>query len=65
MPDITMCSGKNCKDRKYCYRHRAIPSMRQSMFSTPPCQLDDKDDTGRCTHFVKTIQSDKLAEYRG
>lgn len=26
MPDISMCSGKDCMSRNKCYRYRAIPN---------------------------------------
>ena len=37
MPDITMCSGKDCPLKESCYRYTAKPSeFRQSYFSIPP-----------------------------
>jgi len=30
MPDISMCLGSSCDDRKKCYRYMAFPSDRQS-----------------------------------
>lgn len=39
MPDITMCSGKNCELQDRCYRHTAEPNpMRQSYFVESPVQ---------------------------
>ena len=31
MPDITMCTGKDCEKKKDCYRYMAPPSKYQSM----------------------------------
>jgi hypothetical protein len=36
MPDITMCSGKNCPLAKTCYRAQAKADKYQSYFMTPP-----------------------------
>jgi hypothetical protein len=37
MPDITMCSGKDCPLKETCYRYTAKPSeYRQSYFLSPP-----------------------------
>lgn len=30
MPDISMCPGNNCPIKDSCYRHKAIPTERQS-----------------------------------
>jgi len=45
MPDITMCSGKDCPYKENCYRFTAKPCEYQSYFSTPPI----KD--GKCDYF--------------
>jgi polyphosphate kinase 2 (PPK2 family) len=37
MPDIAMCSGRDCAVRENCYRHKAKPcEWRQSYFVEPP-----------------------------
>ena len=42
MPDITMCSGKDCPVKEMCYRHTATPNeFRQSYFLSPPGVLKD------------------------
>jgi len=49
MPDITMCSGKNCEMREICYRYTAEPSkFRQSYF------LDTPNDGLECEYFWDT-----------
>lgn len=46
MPDITMCSGKDCPFRDQCYRYTAKPSeYQQAYFSEPPI----KD--GKCDYY--------------
>lgn len=41
MPDIAMCSGKECPVRLHCYRHTAIPLERQSYFVNPPIKVEN------------------------
>jgi hypothetical protein len=36
MADITMCVNSECVAKYYCYRHRAIPSDRQSVSRFTP-----------------------------
>lgn len=46
MPDITMCSGKDCPFRDKCYRYTAEPDEYwQAYFSEPPI----KD--GKCDYY--------------
>jgi len=46
MPDITMCTGKNCPLAGQCYRHKAKPhEFRQSYFANPPIK------EGKCEYF--------------
>ena len=45
MPDITMCSGKDCPLKETCYRYKAKPDEYQSYFMEPPY----KD--GECNHY--------------
>lgn len=46
MPDITMCTGKDCPLKDDCYRYTAFPNLYyQSYFRDPPY----KD--GECNHF--------------
>ena len=48
MPDISMCKGGKCPQKKDCYRHNAKPSeFRQSFFVTPPYNWETKS----CTEF--------------
>ena len=36
MPDITMCTGKDCPIKEKCYRYTAKPDeFRQSYFDAP------------------------------
>ena len=32
MPDISMCFGKGCSFKNFCYRHRAIPTPRRQAY---------------------------------
>jgi len=37
VPDITMCTGRECPLKEHCYRYTAEPSeFRQSYFANPP-----------------------------
>lgn len=36
MPDISMCTNDSCPLAESCYRHEAIPGMRQSWSSFKP-----------------------------
>lgn len=36
MPDITMCEGTGCPLKEKCYRHKAMPGLRQSYFMIVP-----------------------------
>jgi hypothetical protein len=40
MADISMCSGKGCKQKERCYRFTATKGMMQSFFGTPPMETD-------------------------
>jgi len=45
MPDITMCSGKNCPLKEKCYRFLATPNeYAQSYFESAPYNDGVKDD---------------------
>lgn len=46
MADITMCEGKNCKQRSECYRYTAIPSKLQSY-----SEFDKIKDNDYCSMF--------------
>ena len=43
MPDITMCSNKNCYVKHKCYRSQAIPNLYQSY-----ANFDYDDNNGNC-----------------
>ena len=47
MPDITMCTNKECKDRKYCYRQTAEPDERLQAWAHFVPESD-----GECSHFM-------------
>lgn len=48
MPDISMCSGKDCPLKESCYRFKAVPSeYRQSWLVTPPYNPETKT----CDHY--------------
>lgn len=49
MPDISMCQGGRCRLRLMCFRHRVIPSTRQSIYAQPPFD----DQTGDCEKYVE------------
>lgn len=49
MPDISMCHGGRCRKRLMCFRHRCIPSDRQSFYAQPPFD----EQTGECDRFVE------------
>lgn len=55
MPDITMCSGEGCALKENCYRHKAIPSGRQSYFAKPPCDASGTE----CKHYWPTEEKSK------
>lgn len=46
MPDISMCSGKDCPMKQNCYRFTAKASDYQSFFMNPPIKED-----GTCDYF--------------
>jgi hypothetical protein len=46
MPDISMCTGKECPKKQMCYRHTAKASDYQSFFMNPPIKKD-----GTCDYF--------------
>lgn len=33
MPDISMCRNKECPERMFCYRYRAIPNERWQSYA--------------------------------
>lgn len=54
MPDITMCDGKGCVDKKKCYRFMAEPNPlcdNQSYFSAP--------DVKECEYFMELWKESK------
>ena len=58
MPDISMCSGKECPLRFSCYRCNAKPNdARQSYFTKPPFKVDG--DVIECEHWLKITGADK------
>lgn len=45
MPDITMCTDKECPKHEECYRFKAIPDSEwQSYFSESPRLLNEDCD---------------------
>ena len=46
MPDIAMCTKRDCPNSQRCYRFMATPSQRQSYLVPTP--LPD----GSCTDFI-------------
>jgi hypothetical protein len=46
MPDISMCSGRDCPMKQNCYRFTAKASDYQSFFMNPPIKED-----GTCDYF--------------
>jgi hypothetical protein len=57
MPDISMCTNRECPSHKDCYRFRAIPDEWQSFMSSVP---DPR--TGKCGYFWP-IDGWEVAEY--
>lgn len=55
MPDITMCSGKECPLKETCYRHTAAPDRYQSYFVNPPIDKATK----KCDYYWKEASDDK------
>jgi len=52
MPDITMCSGKDCPLKDSCYRYVApADAYRQSFFVVAPF-IDEPDGTS-CEYYWK------------
>jgi len=49
MPDITMCSGKDCPLKETCYRYKAEPSDYQSYWLEPPYYA------GICEHYWEIV----------
>ena len=43
MPDITLCSGKNCPLKEECYRFTTEPDDLQSYFLTIPYDRETKE----------------------
>jgi len=54
MPDISMCSNKECKDKEKCYRYMAEPSHWQSYMRPKAVSKDT------CEHFVKIEKGDRI-----
>ena len=44
MPDIAMCSGKDCPLKDSCYRYTSKPSYLQSYFSNIPYKDGECDE---------------------
>lgn len=61
MPDISMCSGKNCLMKETCYRYNAKPSeFMQTYFCEPPLKEDKT-----CDYYWENKNSDaKLRELK-
>lgn len=58
MPDITMCSGKDCPHKMLCYRFTAKPSeRRQSYFKTPPIKEDGSCENYYPNHSEKNFET--------
>lgn len=47
MPDISMCSNKNCKSRLECYRYRAYPSKFMQSYIV----VEGETDKDKCRYF--------------
>lgn len=43
MPDIMMCDGLNCKDRRSCYRFTATPEIYQTYMANNENKNFDKE----------------------
>jgi hypothetical protein len=53
MPDITMCSGKDCEKKETCYRYTALPNpWYQSYFALVPLVTED-DGSQYCDEFIR------------
>lgn len=60
MPDITMCTNKDCQLSKDCYRFNAVPSGFQSYQKFNP--FPDEEGKIICDFFIepKVIENEKL-----
>jgi len=56
MPDITMCSGKDCPLKETCYRYKAKPDEYQSYFMEAPY------NDGECNHYWEIKKSSKVSK---
>jgi len=60
MPDITMCMGNKCPEKKTCYRCTATPDKYwQSYFSEVPFEK-----YGKCDHYMPDWRVVKEDEQR-
>lgn len=46
MPDLNMCKNEKCLMKKTCYRHTAVPHIRQVYTEFKP------DANGKCEHYI-------------
>lgn len=61
MPDISMCTGKECPIKNTCYRYIARPSeYRQSYFMSPPYKPDGSCESHvNAAHYGVVNEQDK------
>ena len=60
MPDITMCSNRECPLRSGCYRYRAVPNGDWQSYSGFNHRI--AGDTG-CQYFVNLREGDVLRSF--
>ena len=54
MPDIKICTGRDCPLKETCHRYKAIPSeILQSYFEVPPIVLDFDGTKVECKYYWK------------
>ena len=54
MPDISKCSGDECKKKEYCYRYTSKADYMQSYFTNPPLKED-----GSCDEYLEDLRTTK------
>jgi hypothetical protein len=59
MADITMCTGRGCERKDYCYRHTApVNEYRQAYFMNPPITREG------CEYFWRNEHEKVLDNYK-
>ena len=63
MPDITLCTNRECPMRGDCYRARAVPSELQWVTRYEPrLESNGKVEELICDHFIPIVAGMRLAK---